>query len=554
MIKNQMKVAIIAAVAVVALIIAYFVVILPLTKIVTDPSVDTSEIMYTQTERSNIKSIEVTNKHGTYKFVYLEALNKYVIDGNELATYDLELFSQLVVDCGYTFAKATVETENAEKLSDYGLDEASNPAYYKLVTKEDVTYKVFVGNKIVSGGGFYARMDGESKVYILDTTLETTVLAPIESFVSPIIVNPTSLTTYAEVKTFEIYKGPYMPPDFTIKNEEEDKGEEQGPAAQDNDQSSEQKPENDKENTAPALNEPIIKVHYVDKQDLGVTSNAIYYMDYPGDGIYSPSGYVSGTLQQFIAYEGLKTVKLAPETEDLNKYGVLGDAEYTLYLINYATGTDENGKEIKIPVKNRVAFSKLHKDEETGLEYRYAHSMFFDDSAMIFNNIIVQVPEYDCAFLSYDLNTWVDSKLFSIVISTVSSMRVESGSTDILFNLAGDGEDLVVTEPNGHKPQVKNFRKFYQTILSMAKGGYVNLTDDEVKALIADESKITTKFTVKLEDGRELVYRFYSLGVQSFYTINGEGQFYLPTTQVSKVVADAIRVTRDEIIYTDNAY
>ncbi len=552
MIKKQKLFIIIAAALLVLMIPIYFFVIVPLTKATPTPEPDSDrDIMYTQTERSNIKSIEVSNSHGRYKFVYNDALNKYVIEGNELTTYDLTLFSQLVIDCGYTLSKATVENENAEKLSDYGLDDASNPASYVLTTKEDVTYKVIVGNKIVSGGGYYARMDGENKVYILDSTLETTVLSPIEAFVSPVIVNPTNLTTYAEIKTFELYRGPYLPEDFTIKSDDELKAQADSEASDTTAKDEEDKSDN---SDKPSFCEPIVKVHYVDKQDLGVTSNAIYYMDYPGDGIYSPSGYVSSVLQQFIAYEGLETTKLAPTTEDLEKYGVLGDAEFTLYMINYTTGKGEDGKEIKIPVKNRVAYSKLHKDEETGLEYRYAHSMFFDDTAMIYNNIIVKVPEYDCEFLSYDLNSWVDSKLFSVVISTVASMRIESGDTDILFNLAGDGEELVVTEPNGHKPQVKNFRKFYQTILSMSKGGYVNLSDDEAAALRADESKVTVKFTVKLEDGRELVYRFYSLGVQSYYTINGEGLFYLPTAQVSKVVADAIRITRDEIVYNDNAY
>ena len=50
-----------------------------------------------------------------------------------------------------------------------------------------------------------------------------------------------------------------------------------------------------------------------------------------------------------------------------------------------------------------------------------------------------------------------------------------------------------------------------------------------------------------------LVYRFYSYGVQTYYTVNGEGEFYLPTTQVTKLISDAVRVTRDEVVNPDNA-
>ncbi|MBR2431405.1 MAG: hypothetical protein IKB23_00630, partial [Clostridia bacterium] len=180
--------------------------------------------------------------------------------------------------------------------------------------------------------------------------------------------------------------------------------------------------------------------------------------------------------------------------------------------------------------------------------------LFFDDSAMIYNNLIVKVPEYDCEFLSYDLNTWVDSKLFGTSISSVSDIRVESGKTDISFSLEGEGQSLTVTEPNGHKPQIENFKKFYQTLLIMQKGGFVSLSKEEIATLVADEGNITAKLTVKLKEGKEFVYRFYSLGQQTYYTVNGEGQFYLETKYVTKTVNDAIRVTRDEIVNVDNSY
>ena len=545
MIKKQRIFAIVASVLVAALIPLYFFVIAPLTK--KQPSTDNTanrEIMYTQTERANIKSIEVVNSHGSYKFVYNEDYKDYYIDGHPLALYDESLFSQLVVSCGYTLAMASVENENAEKLADYGLDDSQNPAYYVLTTKEDVSYKVLVGNKIVTGGGYYARMDGQNKVYVLDTSLEATVLSPIENYVTPLVIFPTSSTTYADVKTFEIYRGPYMPEDFNLKT---DKEEAQAQAEQDN-------AENEDGTEKPALSEPIVKFHYVQTQDLGVMSNAIFYMDYPGDGAYNASDFVTKVLQQFVYFQGYKTEVLEPTSEDLEKYSLFGDAEYTLYLINYSYLKGADGKTVKIPVQNRVTFSKLHTDEKTGMQFRYAHSLFFDESAMIYNNLIVKVPEYDCEFLSYDLNTWVDSKLFGTNISSVSDIRVESGKTDISFSLEGEGQSLTVTEPNGHKPQIENFKRFYQTLLIMQKGGFVSLSKEEIATLVADEGNITAKLTVKLKEGKEFVYRFYSLGQQTYYTVNGEGQFYLETKYVTKTVNDAIRVTRDEIVNVDNSY
>ena len=556
MIKRQRILAIVLASLFVLSIPLYFFVIVPLTKILTENTDNNPdrEIMYTQTERANIKSIEVKNDHGSYKFVYLEGLNKYVIEGHEFASYDPTLFSQLVIDTGYTLSKATVENENAEKLSDYGLDDESNPASFTLTTKEDVQYKVLIGDRIVSGGGYYARMDGEKKVYVLDTTLATTVLSPIEAFITPVLVNPSSLTTYFDVKDFAIYKGAYVPPE----DDKDEEKEEQGGTSTDNNGTA----EGDKKPYDPEKN-LVIKLHYLGQKqgmegygDYG--NNATYYMDYPGNGIYNPSMYVNSVLQMFMSYQGSETVKLEPKTEDFEKYGLLGKSEYTLYVVNYMTGKDEEGKDVKIEVINRVYYSEVMTDEETGEKFRYAHSLFYNEGMskdlLVYNNIIAKVPEYNCEFLNYDLNTWVDSKLFSTVISTVTSMRVEAGETDILFNFTGEGESLVITEANGHKPEVKNFKKFYQTVLAMTKGGFVNKTEDELKDLTSDDKNMTMKLTVKLKNGNTLELKFYSYGVQTYYTVNGEGQFYLPTTQVSKVIADAIRVTKDEIVYVDNAY
>lgn len=568
MIKRQRTIAIILAVCVVVMIPLYIFVIEPLTKALIENANQNSdrEIMYVQTERTNIQSIEVKNDHGTYKFVYIKELDKFVIDGHELAGYDATLFSQLVVDCGYTLSKATVENENAEKLSEYGLDDASDPAYYILTNKEGTQYKVLIGDKIVSGGGYYARMDGENKVYILDTTLETTVLSPIEAFITPTIVFPTGLTTYFNIKDFAIFKGAYVPEgeDFGADDKEKDESEkapadsgsqsasDSTPATQD--ESGEQNGEDNKENGAPKI-ETIVRFHYLGQQELGAFgSNATFSMDYPGDGIYTPSGYLDSVLQMFIAYQGSETVKLSPSTEDLEKFGLLAESEYSIYLINYSTGKDENGKQVDIPVTNRVYFSKVQKDETTGEKFRYAHSLYYDETLMIFNNIVVKIPDYNCAYLEYDLNTWIASQLFSTVIGTVSSMQIQTPTDDITFTLTGEGTGLIATEANGHKPDITNFKKFYQTILSMEKGGYVALSDEEVAELVSKPENLTLTLTVKLRNGNQIVYKFYSYGVQTYYTVNGDGMFYLPTSQVSKVIADAIRVTKDEIVYSDNPF
>ena len=526
MTKKQNRLAIILAVGFVVLLALYFAVLRPIIKEVIEDikpplNLENGEVegandrimLFPQVERASIKSIEVSNSYGKYKFVKNNS-GIFDIEGAEGTSYDAELFATLVTDCGYTLSKVKVANDNPDKLSDYGLDEASNPAYYILTTVEGTEHKVWVGTIIPSNGGYYVRYEGRNTVYVLDTTLETTVLAPIEAFVSPTLIMPTSLTTYFMLNDLAIYRGKYLPK---------------------------------KDDTAQSTEDatPIVRFHYLnDTEKAKLDVNATFWMDYPGDGAYNASTYVDSVAQQFIAYEGSETVKLAPTDEDLKKYGCF-DADYTLYVVNNQEVKDKDGKVQYIEIPNFVFFSEMQKDEETGMQYRYAYSVLF--------NLVAKVPYYDCLFLEYDLNTWVSSQLFNTNINKVSYVTLESEDVKVKFTLKGQDSDLIVEEQNGHKPEVKNFRKFYQVILGLTKGGYVSLTDDQCKALTRDEANVTAKLTINMHSGRELVYRFYSYGVQTYYTINGEGEFYVPTAQVTKLIADAQRVMTDQVVDPNNA-
>lgn len=528
MIKQQKILGIALSIFAVALLAVYFIFIGPLLKeAVGDPDstlqIDEGEVegandrvmLFEYVERANMSSIEVHNEHGTYSFIRNKD-GDFVIKGLESVAFDPKLFSTLVVDCGYTLSYVKVANKNPQKLSDYGLDDESSPAYYILTTKEGKTHKVYVGDKIPSNSGYYVRYEGRNTVYVLNTTIETTVLAPIEDFIVPTLIFPTTVNTYNLVDDFIIYSGAYWG--------DADNGINIGDANE--------------------TKKPIVRFHKIkDSEKHQFNQNETFYMQYPGDGVYTASGYVDAVAQQFVSYKGLKTVKVAPVDEDLKKYGIL-DAEYTLLFINNDV-TTENGKEKYTPVPNLLYFSKLQSDEEYG-EYRYVYSVRF--------GIIAIVGEYDCEFLTYTLNKWVTDSLFSVNIDSVAEMKVQSGKLDATFTLEGSDTNLVVTDSSGKKIDTTNFRKFYQSALVLKKGGFADLTEDEMRALREDDSKISVKFTVKLRDGTERVFRFYSCGVQSYYTIDGEGEFYVATTELSKFVRDAERVLREEIVDSDSSW
>ena len=120
MIGAQKKLIVFIAVAVLVLAVAYFAVIRPLVDR-EEPDEQTpvellpGEVLgangriqlFEQVARADMKSVEVKNASGSYRFVRTQD-DKFVIDGHESTLYEATLFSQLVVDTGYALSKTKI--------------------------------------------------------------------------------------------------------------------------------------------------------------------------------------------------------------------------------------------------------------------------------------------------------------------------------------------------------------------------------------------------------------------------------------------------------------
>ena len=128
-------------------------------------------------------------------------------------------------------------------------------------------------------------------------------------------------------------------------------------------------------------------------------------------------------------------------------------------------------------------------------------------------------------------------------------MFIESGDFSVEFKLDGEGETILVTDSEGGGPynadDLYNFRQFYKTVLSMQLEDYTENSD------IANlECYMTLRITT--DAGIVTEYKFYPYSTRrSFFTINGEGEFYLLTDQVTKVISDAQKILRREPVNSD---
>ena len=180
--KNRKKAVIVLAVLFVLLLASYFIFIRPLVNELTDSSVKLDlldgEIRITDKlttfyiiepiPRSEIKSIEVENEFGGYT-VSRDAvsggstqdsenvtLGDFKLNGYSGVPFDDNKLASLIVTTGTPVAMMRVAEnlgDDPAALSEYGLDEPQ--AQWALPKKDGTKFTVYVGDELLTGGGFY---------------------------------------------------------------------------------------------------------------------------------------------------------------------------------------------------------------------------------------------------------------------------------------------------------------------------------------------------------------------------------------------------------------
>lgn len=448
MIKKQQKKIIIFAVTALALILVYFLVVTPIIKKATTPpeaeipNLLEGEVLGSQNrillmehvEKADIQEIEVHNNTGVYA-LYKDATDNFVVRDNEGAPINPYALSSLVVSTGYTLSMTRV-AEDAEDLSEYGLAESDNPAWYKLTKTDGIEHIVYVGDPIPTGAGYYCKYIDRNAVYILDSTIGTTVLADIRSLITPILSYPVSSTQY------------YTTKDFWIKRN----------------------------------GEMFVHIDYLTEEEraqFAAAENRVYIMKHPTS--YEPSSTNYDTiLQTFAEFVGLRTLEIGNtkdimDAETLLKYGI--DVNQPAYEVHYNfSGID-----------NFIFFSELN---ENGTYYAY--SLLF--------NLIAEVDAATVAFLNWDIIRFVDRPIFQRNINDIALIEIESPEVNETFTLEGEGQEIIITPMStGVKfdaDGVQNFRQFYKVMLSLQLEDYTeNRSTDDLMATM----RITTDAGVKVE-------------------------------------------------------
>ncbi len=510
MIKKQKTLIIVFVSLFAVMLIAYFAVIKPLIAVEDDdtPVVEllpgevalsaknSNFYIFEPVQRSSIQSIEVKNEFGGYK-IYRDASDTFQLDGCVGLNFNEELFANLVVSSGTPTAMSRVGYDlTDEQLAEYGFD--SPQASWTLTDTSGKEYTMYVGDMLLTEGGYYVKYADRNAVYIVGTALSQTILQPVTTLIKPLLTAGMSQNDYFMVDNFTIWHGEEL---FVhvIRVPDEEK-------------------ENPNAIVEAKLSYPYAEV---DGEKIPYELNETLYFE---------------ILYKLMTLKGDSVVAFMPDDATIAEYGLAEPA----YIVSYTFNSD-------------YEFYIFISEKQADGSY-YATSNLYGFLT------ICKVSSENIGWVSKDKFDWIFPTPFFENITTVESISIKSENVDVDFRLThGVDEDgnnsLEVEEINSGvkipNADVRNFREYYKTLLNITNREYAKLSAEDREALIADDSKLIMTMKYKTIDGATTEYKFYkyyetSTGQIStgkiFVTVNGIGEFYTTNDLINKILADVPRV------------
>ena len=460
-------------------------------------------LIFPHIEKKNMLSLEVHNEHGSFTFqrvneaLELDPAGDFIIKGSPFTSYDQELFAELYVGAGYSLTllkiqnpiRRTVDgalcphsyTGEDDKVyyadgcdcvySEYGLipeetrvkyvidektgkvalDENKNPiteeysyepAYYILTDISGNRYKLIVGDKLVTGGGYYAQYvdidkDGNETprraVYVIDTSSGGCLTSPIEDYVTPQLCYPLPMARYYDVDN------------FIIGNRKIDKEQYKGQEIED-------------------IYKKIISFSYIDLEERENTmaSTVPYKFDLDLEGFSASDTAINSCLYNFYSPTLTRTVKFGISEADLVEYGFWietkdsegnvvknekGEIQYDIfakYFVSYTFEVIDNSGNITQIIDQTVLISDIDY-EETGKYYVFTHETVKDkDGKTVADypyDFIAEAEGEMFNFLLWDEYDWVDPSYVNQNIAYVQSIKLSADNYEAIFELDNKSTD-----------------------------------------------------------------------------------------------------------------
>ncbi len=511
-----------------------------------------SMAIFPRVERLQMQSIRVFNQYdaakgGYQSYAFLRDTEDqngdgdtadFIIENFPGHTYQDEKFARLVVDAGYTayLGRLTLDfsANDANTLyARYGLAPEQHPAYYILQTMDGTSYTVYIGAKSPDGN-YYARLEGREAVYILQSTMQESILAPLTYFVEAhLTFTGDTEYGYAYIQNFAVFH------DSQLKDSIFGTGG---------------KPSLDASTFSPFV---MFTYLNTDERDVYHTAN-IYGIVAPDTPYTANDVRIDAALQKLPGLTGIEVLKLGLSDSDFAPGGLLENAAYTIYYeMPYGIRYDDHDD----PLPSHYVKSVLFITPLDGASGTYTvGSLSYREDGEVFYHMIARVEASALSFLEYSFFDWMSEQMFSTAIDHVASMEISSARGDYFFEISGDGTaDQVVRElysgfswtylgrnhpfavnDRGYCDDISEFRELYLMLLRLSYSGELEAdgwTQEACAAVMQDDSNCILTLALTLEDGRQVTYRFFPYSERhAMVSVTGDGMQPITTFYTSSVM------------------
>ncbi len=451
--------------------------------------------MFDSIAADKISKVTVENEYGGFVFVR-EADGDLVIEGYEELPLDAEKVALLKNVTGNTLTITRVwSNASDEKLSEYGL--LSPKASWVVESVDGKSFKVLVGDALLTGGGYYVMVDGRKTVYMLSNDVATTILTPVEGYVTPVVCAGIQQNDFYTVDKFTMYKnGEKL---FRIKLVDKDK----------------------------QLNPDALAENIMDYPTAYYPNSTLYY-----EIVYQYMGYVAESCYDIDATDEEKAEIGLDDPAHVITFRY-NDVDYELYF-------SEKTKDGKYYSESSMFPGVIGICNGEDLEY-LEYGMIDWIDPYVFQQYITNIA--NLKIKGSDVNVSFD----------LSHSNDENGEATIL-HLNANGKAMTIADSD-------NFRQFYKGLLALsvtdyyADDEYCKKSEEEMKELISDEKNASLVVEYTTLDGETTTLAFYRYSTRhSAVTVNGVGEFYIATDLVDKVLNDAKKVFAGEEVIANAKY
>ena len=509
-------------------------------------------------ERSEIKSVEIKNSEDHYKLISIQnesGGSSFKIEGSEHISIDEEMLSSLLADVRVLITNSPAGQERItttatnEDLAHYGLDEASDPSWFEVSLVDGTSYRIYIGNSLVTTTGYYVRLEGRKNVvtdengntteydivYALQSSLADTVLK------SSAVVVSLNLTPYVGDTIFSATN-------FTLTRMVNGK------------------------------REVIIQVGLVEDQGIAASSQT-YKMIFPKSYVINEDAYSQSVLTNLAYVEAVEIVAYGDKIHDASVYEAFGldldndrldkfeDNNYAVVTFNCASTNDEDYES-----KASILYFSAKQTDLDGTNFYYVYSPAYE--------IVGKVLAENYEFVDWKLANYTSPFLFFEYFTSTESIDIycerenldhyflisgkeRSRHVDVMTSTSG-GQEKVYTTVNGEQvPLVYDakyiavnqgkyegdfeiFRDLYYVLITRKLALYAEI--DESTTFAGSDVVARLAITTSLKDHPITYYKYDEYGQRVSASLRDEGGNIL----CSKVVVPSADGT-DYITY-DRAY